>query len=291
MPVTSHSMVAPLRRVVVKTPENAFRSTAAIEREWKDLNYLRAPNLERSSREHASFVSLISQGGAEVLYLPADDRTGLDSIYVHDPILMTDSGMVVLQTGKPARRGEGPAFAGAAQKWNIPVFGKIEGEATAEAGDMLWLDGHTLLVGRGFRTNASGIEALTALLRTIDVKVTSFDLPYWHGVNEVLHLQSFISLIDNNLALIYRSLVPVAMFELLNRRGIQLIDVPESEYDSLACNVLTIAPRNVVMVAGNPITRSRIENAGCRVSEFDGSEICLPGSGGPTCLTRPVHRG
>jgi len=81
------------------------------------------------------------------------------------------------------------------------------------------------------------------------------------------------------------------MYDFLGERGIRLIEVPDSEYDSLGCNVLAIAPRTAVIVAGNPITRSRIEAAGCKVSEFDGSEICLPGSGGPTCLTRPLVRG
>src|SRR5688572_8193527 len=107
----SQSMVSPLRRVVVKRPEDAFRSRAVIEKEWKDLNYLRPVDLGRAATDHQTFVSLLSEAGAEVLYLPADDRTGLDSLYTHDPVLITDRGAVILQTGKQARRGEGPAFA------------------------------------------------------------------------------------------------------------------------------------------------------------------------------------
>jgi len=197
---------------------------------------------------------------------------------------------VILQTGKPARRGEGLAFADVCGKWGVPVLGRIDGDATAEAGDMLWLDRRTLLVGRGFRTNAAGVAALSSMLAPLDVNVIPFDLTYWNGANEVLHLQSFISMIDENLAVVYRRLLPVAMFELLNKRGVRLIDVPDSEYDSLACNVLAVAPRKVMMVAGNPTTRTRIEKEGGMVTEFDGSEICIPGSGGPTCLTRPIQR-
>src|SRR5262249_12034694 len=51
------------------------------------------------------------------------------------------------------------------------------------------------------------------------------------------------------------------------------------------------APRDLIMVRGNPITRSRLEDAGCKITEFDGGEICIPGAGGPTCLTRPLLRG
>lgn len=283
-------MVAPLRRVIVKRPEEAFRSKENIDREWQALNYLRPPDLLKATREHEQFVSLLKNAGAEALLLPADDRTGLDSVYTHDPVLITDAGAIILQTGKPERRGEGSAFADQFKKWDVPVLGTIDGAATAEAGDMVWLDNKTLLVGLGFRTNAAGIEALSALVKSLGVSVIQFQLPYWTGPTDVLHLMSFISLLDNNLSVVYRRLLPVSLFELLAERNIHLVDVPDDEYDSLGCNVLALAPRVVLMVDGNPITKSRLEAAGCTVSEFDGQNICLAGSGGPTCLTRPLLR-
>ena len=288
--VGSQSMVAPLRRVIVKRPEQAFRSPEHIEREWKALAYTRPLDLARAARDHQQFVSLMRDAGAEILYLPEDDRTGLDSLYAHDPVLITDRGAVIFQTGKVARRGEGPAFADALRNWNVPILGFIDGAATAEAGDMVWLDHDSLLVGRGFRTNAAGIQGLSELLSPLGVNVIPVELPYWNGPADVLHLMSFISLLDHDLAVIYRRILPVPLFELLTARGVQLVDVPEEEYDSLGCNVLAIAPRNVIMVRGNPVTRSRLESAGCQVFEFDGSAICLPGAGGPTCLTRPLLR-
>ena len=280
-------MVAPLRRVVIKRPEEAFRH---IDREWKDLNYTRHPDVEKAARHHRHFVSLMQQAGAEILYLPSDDRTGADSLYTHDPVLLTDRGAVIFQTGKPARRGEGPAFADAFKIWDVPILGVIDGQATAEAGDMVWLDRTTLLVGRGFRTNAAGVMRLSELLKPGGVAVVPFELSYWNGPQDVLHLMSFISLLDDNLAVVYRRLLPVPLFELLTARGVQLVDVPEEEYDSLGCNILAISPRILVMVSGNPITRSRLEASGCKIFEIDGSEICLPGAGGPTCLTRPILR-
>ena len=74
-------MVARLRRVIVKRPEEAFRKRDHIEKEWKDLAYTRPPDLSRAASEHQKFVALMESSGAEVLYLPADDRTGLDSLY------------------------------------------------------------------------------------------------------------------------------------------------------------------------------------------------------------------
>ena len=290
LPFGGQTMVGSLKKVVLKRPSDAFRSSETIESEWKALDYLGPPDLDRAARDHQRFVSLLEAAGANVLYLPDDNGTGLDSIYTHDPLLMTDAGAVVLQTGKEARRGEGPAFAAALKGWGVPVLGIIDGDATAEGGDMLWLDESTLVVGRGFRTNAAGVGALTALLKPRGVSVIPVELPYWNGPREVLHLQSFISLLDDSLALVYRRLLPVPLFEALDDRGFELVDVPDEEYDSMGSNVLALAPRNIVMVSGNPETRFRIEAVGCRVSDFDGSEICFPGSGGPTCLTRPLLR-
>ena len=195
-------MVAPLRRVIVKRPEQAFRSRGRVEREWKRFAYTRQPDLARAAQDHERFVLLMAQAGAEVLYLPDDDRTGLDSLYTHDPVLVADRGAVIFQTGKIERRGEGPAFADAFRGWDVPILGFIDGAATAEAGDMIWLDHDTLLAGRGFRTNAAGIQRLAELLVPLGVTVIPVELPYWNGPQDVLHLMSFISLLDADLAVV-----------------------------------------------------------------------------------------
>jgi arginine deiminase len=283
-------MVAPLRTVVVKRPEEAFRSLSKAPGEWQDLAWLRPPNFEVASREHAQLVSLLHAAGARALFLPEDSRTGIDSLYAHDPVLITDAGAILLQTGKVARRGEGPAFADALKSWGVPILGSIDGDATAEAGDMIWLDSRTLIVGRGFRTNSKGIERLTGILGPLGVSVVGVPLPYWNGPDDVLHLMSFISLLDSDLAVVYRRLLPVTLYELLQEREVDLVDVPDEEYMTLGCNVLAVGPRQLIAVAGNPVTLSRLRAAGCSVSEFAGSEICIPGAGGPTCLTRPLLR-
>lgn len=286
----SQEMVAPLRRVILKRPQEAFISEQNIERQWKELNYLSRPDLQNAIREHEKLVNFLQTTGIEVLLLPEDDRTGLDSIYTHDPCIVTDRGAIVFQTGKLSRRGEGPAMEDAFHHWDIPVLGRIDGNATAEGGDLVWFDQHTLLAGRGFRTNAAGIEKLRQLMDPLNVKVYDFDLPYWNGPADVLHLMSFISMLDSNLAIVYRKQMPAPLFQFLEERKVQMIDVPDNEYDSLGCNILTIAPRKVFVIRGNPITCARLKEGGCEVIEFDGQDIGYKGSGGPTCLTRPVLR-
>jgi N-dimethylarginine dimethylaminohydrolase len=285
-----HSMVAPLRRVIVKKPEDAFLNEEAIGAQWKSLAYLAPPDLKLASREHQNFVEVLKRAGAEVLYLPADSRTGLDSLYAHDPAMVTDAGVIIFQMGKPARRGEGPALADALENWDVPVLGRLEDDEYAEGGDMTWLDHQTLIAGRTFRTNERGIAKIRSLVEHYGINVIDVDLPYWNGPEEVFHLMSIISLVDENLAVVYRPLLPVSLFELLQSRDIQMIELSREEYDQLGCNILTLAPRNVLMIRGNPKIQNALERAGCTVQVCDGEEISKKGSGGPTCLARPLLR-
>ena len=283
-------MIEPLRRVAVKRPRDAFLSDDAIGAQWRELHYTAPPRLAEAEREFEALLRILEDAGAEALCLPADERTGLDSIYTHDPGIVTDAGAVIFQTGKPARRGEGPALSDALKTWGVPVLGAIEGPATAEGGDMVWLDRSTLAVGRGFRTNAAGVDALRRILGPAGVSVVDFHLPYQDGPSDVLHLQSFISLLDSDLALTYRRLLPVPLFELLTDRGFAIIDVPEEEYPTQGSNVLALAPRHLILLERNPVTRRRLEEAGCKVHVIQGDEIAFKGHGGPTCLTRPILR-
>ncbi len=284
------SMVAPLKRVIVKRPQEAFVNTDRVAEQWENLAYTAPPDLELAGDQHRKFVMFIEEAGAEALYLPEDERTGLDSMYAHDAGIMTDAGAVIFNTGKPQRRGEGAALAAALEKWDVPVLGRIEAPAIAEGGDTLWLDPRTLAVGRGFRTDAVGIEALRQMLQPNGIEVIEFQLSYGNGPGEVLHLQSFISLLDENLAVVHRRLLPVPLYEWLEERSVNLIDIPEEEVATQACNILTLAPREALMIAGNTITRDRMKAQGCTVYEFEASDISLKGMGGPTCLTRPVLR-
>jgi N-dimethylarginine dimethylaminohydrolase len=286
----SQSMIAPLRRVIVKRPQEAFVDSQQIQKQWRQLNYLAEPNLANAIREHERLVELMRNAQVEVLFLPEDLRTGLDSIYTHDPCIVTSGGAVVFQTGKVSRRGEGTAMEDFFRNSDVPLLGRIDGTATAEGGDMVWFDEQTLLAGRGFRTNAEGIGTLRNLLQPLGVTVLDFDLPYWSGPTDVMHLMSFVSLIDSDLAVVYRKLMPVALYQFLESQNVKMIDVPDEELDSLGCNILTLSPRKVLMIAGSSITRKRLQEAGCEVLEFEGQDIGYKGSGGPTCLTRPLLR-
>lgn len=285
-----HTMSGHLRRVLVKCPSEAFVNADQIAAQWKSLGYLGAPDLKQATVEHSHFVALLEQTGAEVISLPNDPRTGLDSLYCHDSALITDAGAITFHMGKPARHGEGPALTDVLSNLGVPLLGHVEPPGTAEGGDMLWMDAHTLAVGRTYRTNVEGIVQLRRLLGPLGVQVVDVPLVHWTGPSDVLHLLSIISLLADDLAVVYPRLLPIPFREMLLERGIQLVEIPDEEFTTQGCNVLALAPRLCLMLEGNPVTERRLEAAGCQIWTYQGDEISIKGSGGPTCLTRPLWR-
>lgn len=290
MEIGCQSMVGKIEAVLVKHTKEAFVGPDQIQSQWESLNYYGCPDYDKARAEYEAFVSLLSQHIPEIHFLPADARTGLDSIYTHDPLLVTKLGAILCNMGKVERSAE-PAAAGDCLKvLGIPVLGAIEGAGRLEGGDVLWLDEETLAVGRGYRTNEEGIEQLRRITRGLVREIIQVDLPHWRGRTEVLHLMSLVSPIDDGLALVHSRLLPVSFRERLIDRGMRLLELPEAEFDSMGCNVLAVAPGRCIMLAGNPDTRRLLERAGVEVMEFSGEEISIKGAGGPTCLTRPILR-
>jgi len=284
------SEVDRLSRVAVKHPRDAFIDQQTIARQWQELRFTAEPDLGRASREHDRFIEALS-AVAEVHLLPRDETTTLDSIYVRDASIVCDRGLILCRMGKSQRVEEPAAQERAAGAGHMPatIAGRIESPGRLEGGDVIWLDARTLVVGRGYRTNADGIRQLRAILGS-RVEVVEVPLPHWHGPHDVMHLMSLISPIDHGIAVVYSRLLPVPFREWLLDRGIHLVEVPDEEFDSMGTNVLALAPRRCLILAGNPRTRAALERAGADVVEYEGTEISVKGAGGPTCLTRPLER-
>ncbi len=290
MTIGCRTRVGEMRQVLFKHPRDAFGDQAGVEAQWRGLNYLGPPDFDRACRDYDRFGELLAQSGAELQFLPPHDDTGLDSIYTHDPAVVSNNGVVLGNMGKAERAGEPRALEEFCRSHDITILGTITGEGRLEGGDVLWLDERTVAIGEGYRTNAEGIQQLERLLGGLVDRVIPVPLPHWSGAHDVLHLQSIISMVDHNLAVVYSRLMPVPFRQYLLSRGMQLIEVPDSEYDTLGCNILAVAPRRLIMIAGNPVTQERLEAAGVQVRTYDGREISAKGTGGPTCLTRPLLR-
>lgn len=249
---------------------------------WQRLGWRAAPDPDGLAAEHERFRAHLAAAGLDVVEAGGEPGN-LDSIYVYDPALITPWGAILLQPGKEGRRGEPGALA---PDLPLPLLGRLEGDELAEGGDTVWLDGRTLLVGHTYRTNLAGIEALRRLLPEADV--LAFPLPHFHGRDEVLHLRSLLNPLTPELVVAYVPLLPVPLVELLETRGIGVVEVPDEEFETMGPNVLGLPDGRALALAGNPVTRQRLEIAGVEVVEYDGDEISRKGDGGPTCLTLPV---
>lgn len=279
------SMVDPLKRVLVRRPDEAFGN--ADPAKW---HYVSQPDLEKAQAEHDALVAALRDAGCEVLYHEVELPDHADAIFTHDPVIVTDKGSIILRMGKPERRGEETAIERTLLDLEVPTLAALEGEATAEGGDLMWIDHNTLAVGRGYRTNAEGLRQLTAALRPIGVETVEVQLPHGNGPQSCLHLMSMISMLDHDLAVVYMPLLPVPFVELLTDKGITLVNVPDEEYPTMAPNVLALAPRRCLLIEGNPVARKRLEAIGCEVLTYRGDELSLKAEGGATCLTRPILR-
>jgi dimethylargininase len=278
----AQSMTAPLREVLVKAPGTAFGAAF----DDPDVGFLRPVDLAGAQREHAGLVETLERLGVRVNRLDAETDDP-DLVYVFDPMLIADGGAIPLAPGKPNRRGEPAVLEGWTQARGIPTLGRIEGRGTAEGGDTFWLRPDLLCIGRTLRTNDEGARQLAGIVGG-DVRI--FDVPYWKGPAELVHLLSVISPVADDVAVVFRPLLPAGLYELLSDLRVRLVDVPEEEYPTLGCNVLAVRPGVVVVAEGNPGTRRGMEAAGVEVHAIPLREVGENGSGGVTCLTRPVLR-
>jgi len=290
MRYTSHSEIGKIKTLFIKNVRQAFVSESHIEQYWAALNYLSKPDFRIAIKEYETFQSILKEHGAEIFFLPEDSSVNMDSVYCRDASIATNKGMIICNMGKTGRVKEPQAEKMAFEANGIPVLGTITAPGTLEGGDVVWLDENTLAVGHTYRTNEEGIKQLTELLNPLGVDVITVPLPHYKGSNDVFHLMSILSPVDKDLAVVYSPLMPIVFRNLLLRRGYHLIEVPEEEFEKMGCNVLALAPKLCLMVEGNPKTRSLLENKGCKVILYKGDEISVKGGGGPTCLTRPIHR-
>jgi N-dimethylarginine dimethylaminohydrolase len=283
-------MVAQLQRVLVCSPRTSGWDDPTQANRWRELGFLHPLEFSTAQAQHDQLCRQLESAGAEVIHLPVGSELSLDAVYTHDPSLTTDQGLIGLNPGKANRIPEARHHVEFSRRLGIPTAGQIHPPGKAEAGDMVWLDSSTLLIGQGFRTNAAGIAQMRALLQPHDVEVISAPLPYGPGPSACLHLMSLMSLLDQHIALVDLPWLAVETVELLKSRGYGLIEIDYSERETLACNVLSLGNKRLLALEDNQKTNQKLRQAEFDVQTFPGSELCVNGGGGPTCLTRPLLR-
>ena len=117
-------------------------------------------------------------------------------LFVADLMFMTPEGAILARPASTVRAGEERWVARRLADLGIPILRTIRGEGTFEGADAAWLDPHTVLVGRGLRTNAEGVRQVSATLQEMGVAVIEIDLPCG-----TMHLMDILRFADRDLAL------------------------------------------------------------------------------------------
>lgn len=284
------SMVGKIESILIKHPKQAFISQENLNKTWEEFKYFGCPDYEKVLEEYEVFEKIIKDNVENVYYLPQDDRTGLDSIYTHDPLKITKKGAIYFPMGKALRSREYMATREFLEGIGIPTLGVIEAPGKMEGGDVLWIDEKTVAIGRGYRTNDEGIRQFKELTKDVVEEYLIIPMPHGDGEDCCLHLMSIISFVDTDKAVVYSKYMPVFFREYLLDRGIQLIECNDEEYDYLGSNLLALEPGKCVLIKGCPDIQKKLEDAGVTIFTYEGKEMSYRGTGGPTCLTCPLTR-
>ncbi|SHI51078.1 N-Dimethylarginine dimethylaminohydrolase [Dethiosulfatibacter aminovorans DSM 17477] len=284
------SMHKKIDRILIKHPKDAFISQENLSKTWEAFNYTSEPDYETVLKEYEVFENIIKENVANVDYLPQSDNVGLDSIYTHDSLKITEKGAIFFNTGKLLRQKEGFEVEKKFKEVGIDTLGWIQSPGKIEGGDVVWIDEKTVAIGRGYRTNDEGIRQFKELTKDIVDEYIIVPMPHADGEAECLHLMSIISIVDEDLAVVYSRYMPVPFREYLIERGFELVEVNDEEYDNLGSNVLALAPRVCVLMEGNRDIYDKLHEKGCKLYTYPGAELSFKGTGGPTCLTCPVAR-
>ena len=286
----AQNMVTKLKKVLMKKPEKLM-SNADIKK-W---NYKSPLNQKMIEKNYQEFFNLIKKSGAEIVELKIKNKKDelFDSIFTHDPSLVTNEGAIILNMGKKLRKKETIEHEKFYNEIKIPIIGKIQKKGNVEGGDCLWINNKTLLIGESLRTNIDGIKQIKNILKPFDIKVIPIKLPKQKNTNSCFHLMSLVSMLDHDLAIVCKSLLTKELKQIFNKKQIKLLSIPEDEYfesETIAVNCLALSPRNLVLIKGYPKTEELLLKEGNKLNLFNGNDLCKKAEGGPTCLTRALIR-
>ena len=282
------SMTLPLKKVALKHPGHSLKT--ADPKKWHYSKHFDPKKVEAA---HQSLVDHLRSTGVQIFWIDADDKGNADTVFTYDASLMTPEGAILMSPGKALRKGEQELHRSFYNAYRIPILGEISGNGKSEAGDTLWLDDQTLLIGRGFRTNAEGANQIKSILSKLGITCHIFDLPFYKGRDACLHLMSLVSLIDTKKALVCLPLLPINLWRFLKYKEFDLIPAPFEEFESshtLSANVLALSPGECLMIQGFPKTYEILKDHGIQIEVFEAEALCVGCEGGPTCLTRPLLR-
>ncbi|MFO7942220.1 MAG: arginine deiminase family protein [Bacillota bacterium] len=252
-----------------------------------EARWLRAMDPEVARTQHDRLAAVFRDFGTEVHYVAGQRLDRPNALFVRDLVAMTPEGVIVARPAMESRRGEEVAVAGTLASLGVPIIRTVSGRGTFEGADLMWVDGRTVIVGVGNRSNRTGIAQLEEVLRPQGVEnFLYFQVPYGQA-----HIDGLFNFADRDLICFFPWQVPFEIVDYLRRRDFRMVEVasPKEAKEGMATNFIALEPGTIVMPTGNPMTRSALEREGVKVIEVDVSEL-QKGWGGIHCMTAPLFR-
>lgn len=273
---------APLRAVLLHRPGAELLASAD-----PDAVQMLAPlDLGRAQAEHDAMAAAYRDAGVAVHALDPTDAVRPNQMFLADLVFMTPEGAILGRPASEVRAGEERVLARRLAALGVPILRSLRGTATFEGADAAWIDDRSVLIGTGLRTNAEGVAQVGAVLSEMGVTTIPVDLPYG-----TMHLMGPLRFAGRDLALAWPRRTPFAAVTALRERGYRVVFLPEEAEASRnkAFNFVTLGPRKILMVAGNPVTQAFYEDHGIECLSVPAGELAKA-AGAIGCLTAVLWR-
>lgn len=279
------SEVGKLRDVIMRRPGKEVEYIT--QENYGDFRWKAPMDIEKARAQHDALTDIYRAHGVNVHYVENQREDRPNALFMRDQVFMTPEGAILCRNGISARRGEERYTAETLSKLGVPIIKTINGEGWFDGACGMWIDRQTVILGTSARANKKGIEQVESELRNIGVTdIINFQIPYGHA-----HLDGLMNIADKKTAVLFPWQVPYDVVKQLLDRDFTIVEATNFEEIKWgSCmNFVALEPGKVVMPAGNPETKAKMEDVGIEVIETDMSEI-LKGWGAIHCMTAFLKR-
>ena len=250
------------------------------------VQMLAIPDTKLASEQHDALAAAFKAEGVEVHYVEPDGVPTPNQMFCADLMFMTPEGAIIARPASTVRAGEERWVARRLAQLGIPIVKSIRGNGVFEGADAAWIDEDTVMVATGHRTNHEGLAQVTAILNEMGVEVFHVGLPYGS-----MHLMGGLRIIDKDLALCWPGRVPYDTVAYLREHGFDVYFIPDLDeaVNGMPLNLVTLAPKKVLMPAGNPVSDEFYNDLGitCKTVKID--EL-IKAAGAVGCLSGILER-
>ncbi len=277
-----NSEYAPLRAVLLHRPGAELAASA----DPRAVNMLDSLDIAKAQAEHDTLAQTYRNNGIHVHYVKPPEPATPNQMFMADVFVMTPEGAIVARPASRVRAGEERIAAQALANIGAPIVRSIGGRGTFEGADMMWLDPKTVILGRGLRTNDEGARQIATLLGELGISVVQVDLVFGS-----MHLMGMLRIVDKDLAIAWPGRFVHRGIEALKARGYRVEFLPNEleARNGFALNFVTIAPRKIIMCAGNDTTQKFYESLGIQCIPVKMDELGKA-AGAIGCLSGIIER-